>query len=137
VEAIPEPVRRFVDECIESVGLLEVLLLLKSDSARAWTAAEVSREVRSDDAWTEIQLEYLGSHGLLVADRSGDPAYRYNPLRPELDVVVEQLGHAFETHRVRVIRLIFHGRSNEPLRAFSDAFRLRGDLMAEARRPPT
>ena len=126
MERIPEPVRRFVDECIESVGLLEVLLLLQSDPDRTWTPAAVSREVRSERVWAEVQLEYLRTHGLLEAERgAGDPAYRYSPSRPEQDQVVSQLREAFATRRVRVIQLIFKQPQTERLRAFSEAFRFR------------
>jgi hypothetical protein len=126
VERIPEPVRRFVGECIESVGLLEVLLLLQSDPDRAWTPAAVSREIRSERGWAELQLEYLRTHGLLEAERgTGERAYRYSPSRPELDAVVGQLREAFETRRVAVIRLIFRQPQVERLRAFSEAFRFR------------
>lgn len=126
MERIPEPVRRFVDECIESVGLLEVLLLLQSDPGRAWTPTAVGREIRSERGWAEVQLEYLRTHGLLEAERgSGEPAYRYGPARAELDGIVGQLREAFETHRVTVIRLIFRQPHTERLRAFSEAFRFR------------
>jgi hypothetical protein len=126
VERIPEPVRRFVDECIESVGLLEVLLLLHSDPARVWTPTEVSREVRSERIWAEAQLEFLRIHGLLEVERGADEAaYRYGPSRPELDGVVGQLRKAFETRRVAMVKLIFKQPQNEHLRAFSEAFRFR------------
>jgi hypothetical protein len=126
LERIPEPVRRFVDECIESAGLLEVLLLLHSDPDRAWTPSAVSREVRGERGWAEVQLEYLRTHDLLAAERGrGEAAYRYSPSRPELDVVVGQLREAFETRRVTVIRLIFRQPRAERLRAFSEAFRFR------------
>jgi hypothetical protein len=126
VERIPEPVRRFVDERIESVSLLEVLLLLQADPMRHWTPTAVSREFRSERGWTEVQLEYLRTHGLLTVERGpGELAYRYSPSHPDLDGVVRELGDAFERRRVTVVKLIFRQPHAERLRAFSEAFRFR------------
>jgi hypothetical protein len=125
VDPIPASVRRFVEERIESVGLLDVLMLLHSRPHRAWTAAELSREVRSERHWAEVHLEYLRSQALLTAEPGPNGrAYRYGPPSGELDDVVGQLSEAFRKHPVSVIRLIFRQPSPERLGAL-EASRLR------------
>jgi hypothetical protein len=126
LERIPREVQRFVAERIDSVGLLEVLLLLESDPARTWSVPEVSAALRSERTWAEVQLEYLRVEGLLLADGQ-EPRYRYDPVRPEVEPAVAWLADAFETRRADVIKLIFSQRPSERLRAFSEAFRLRRD----------
>jgi hypothetical protein len=125
IERIPPEVRRFVAERIDSVGQLEVLLLVRSDPARNWSVSEVSAELRSDPHWAEVQLEYLRVEGLLVASQDARPRYRYEPAPPELEDVVARLSGAFEARRADLIKLIFSQRPSERLRAFSEAFRVR------------
>jgi hypothetical protein len=96
LERIPREVQRFVAERIDSVGLLEVLLLLESDPARTWSVPEVSAALRSERTWAEVQLEYLRVEGLLLADGQ-EPRYRYDPVRPEVEPAVAWLADAFET----------------------------------------
>ena len=125
MERIPGEVKHFIADSIDSVGQLEVLLLVRSEPERFWSASEVSDELRSGRSWAEVQLEYLCVEGLLSARESNAPSYRYEPTRPELEAVVARLCEAFESQRAEVIRLVFSQRPSERLRAFSEAFRLR------------
>jgi hypothetical protein len=127
LERVPREVRRFIAGNIDSVGQLEVLLLIRSDAERYWSAAEVSRALRSGRSWAEVQLEYLRVEGLLEAGESNDPRYRYDPARPELEPVIARLSEAFESQRAEVIRLVFSRHPSERLRAFSAAFLLRSE----------
>jgi hypothetical protein len=127
LERVPREVRRFIAGNIDSVGQLEVLLLVRSDPERHWSAAEVSWALRSGHSWAEVQLEYLRVEGLLVAGENNDPRYRYEPARPELAPVITRLSEAFESQRADVIRLVFSQRPSERLRAFSEAFLLRSE----------
>jgi hypothetical protein len=111
LELISPEVRRFLAERIDSVGQLEVLLLVRSDPARYWSVPEVSAVLRSDRTWARVQLEELRAHGLLPARESSEPRYRYHPAGPGLDAVVARLSHSFETRRADVIRLVFRKRS--------------------------
>jgi hypothetical protein len=125
VGRVPASVERFIEERIESVGLLDVLLLLHSHPQRTWTAAELSREVRSERHWAEVQLEYLRAQALLTTEQGPRGlAYRYGPSRRQLDGVVRQVSEAFRRQPVSVIRLIFRQPSAERLVAL-EAARLR------------
>jgi hypothetical protein len=125
---VPAAVRRFIEERIESVGLLDVLLLLHAEPRRAWTPAQLSREVRSERHWAEVHLEYLRSQALLTTTQGPDgPAYRYDPSSRELDGVVGELSEAFRKQPVSVIKLIFRHPPAERLGAL-EASRLRRQL---------
>ena len=125
MERVPREVRRFIADNIDSVGQLEVLLLVRSDPERYWSASEVSRTLRSRRTWAEVQLEYLRVEGLLVAGEDNHPRYRYDPARPDLELVIARVSEAFESLRADVIRLVFSQSPSEHLRAFSETFRLR------------
>jgi hypothetical protein len=125
LERVSRDVKRFIAGNIDSVGQLEVLLLVRSDPERYWSATEVSRALRSGRTWAEVQLEYLRVEGLLGAGEINDPRYRYDPARPELEPVITRVSEAFESQRAEVIRLVFSQRPSERLRTFSEAFRLR------------
>jgi hypothetical protein len=125
LERIPREVKRFLADKIDSVGQLEVLLLVRSDRERYWSASEVSAELRSGCTWAEVQLAYLHVEGLLAARQSNEATYRYDPARPDVEAMVARVSEAFETRRADVITLIFGQRPSERLRAFSEAFKLR------------
>ena len=128
VERIPVSVRRFIEERIESVGLLDVLLLLHAEPHRSWTPAQLSREVRSERHWAEVHLEYLRSQALLATTQGPDGrSYRYDPFSRELDRVVGELSEAFRRQPVSVIKLIFQQPPAERLGAL-EASRLRRQL---------
>src|SRR5688572_12471822 len=113
MDDIPEPVRRFVEDYIKSVGILELLLLLESHPRRAWKAAEVQQAMRIQPLSAVAQLEYLHGHGLLVRERGDHEAFRYKPARPGMDSVIADLRHAFETRRVKLTKLIYRPSSPE------------------------
>jgi len=120
VASLPEPVRRFIRRNINSVELLDVLLLLRARSERAWTARELSDELRSSPNSIARRLEHLGRRRLTV--RAGD-GHRY-AASGETDEVVQLLGDAYQLRRSAVIDEIF---SEDPLQSFSDAFKVRDD----------
>jgi predicted ArsR family transcriptional regulator len=121
---IPDHVRRFVAANIDSVGTLEVLLLLRDRHDRDWTADQVARELRSARDAAADRLDYLEAHGLLTSSDDGNPAFRYGPSRPVLSRAVDDLASCYATRRVRVISLIYSKPSDQVL-SFGDAFRLR------------
>jgi hypothetical protein len=110
---LPPEIERFIADRIDSVGLLEVLVLLASDRERAWSAPEASAALRSGRRWAEAQLEHLRAERLLVVEPGDEPRYRYRPARPELEAQVERLLQAFESNRAGVIKLVFSQRPRE------------------------
>lgn len=125
-EPIPEIVRRFITDHINSVESLEILLLLSTGTIREYTAEEVSRTLRTSLESAAARLRELHHAKLLVTvGEAESPKYRFDPGSREAAVVAD-LEKVYKTRRVSVISFIY-SNPTDPLRAFSDAFRLRKD----------
>jgi hypothetical protein len=125
---IPQVVRAFIAQHIESAELLETLLLVHSAPERDWTPDDVARSIYTVPASAIRRLEQLVALSL-AARRAGDadPAYRYAPGSPDLAAQVDALAAAYRAHRVAVINLVYAPAPPDPLRSFADAFKLRKD----------
>lgn len=123
-DLIPEEVKQFIAERIDSVELLEVLLFLRANPEREWRADEVSKEFRSSTVSISKRLADLHARELLFLNEGSPPRYRYNPRTNKLIVAVDRLAEAYVSSRARVIDLIF-SKPADKLRHFSDAFKLR------------
>lgn len=119
---IPEDVRRFLLQCIDSVEQLEVLLHLYRTPEQSWSSDAIALALYSNPASIARRLAGLSSHGLLTLTSSS--AYRYQPKTAELDATVSRLAETYRQRRVAVISIIA-SKPMENVRAFSEAFRLR------------
>lgn len=119
-------IRAFVDQNIDSAELLETLLLVHSGGERQWTPEEVARTIYTVPAGATRRLEQLVEMRLLSSSGGANPAYRFAPATASLRSQVDDLAAAYRANRVGVIKLVYN-RSEDPLRSFSDAFRLRKD----------
>ena len=119
-------VQRFVADNIQSAEQLDILLLLHRSPERVWTAREVSEAVFTVPTSATMRLEELVEAGLLTTKGGADPAYEFSPSSPTLRGQVDALAEAYRDDRVGVIQLVFR-KPADPLKSFSDAFRLRRD----------
>lgn len=124
-QELPPEVPRFIAEHIDAAEQLEILLLLQRDSAKQWTALDVSQAIYTVPASATMRLESLVSSGFASTTGGADPRYTYDPRTEELRARVEVLAEAYRRNRVEVIKLIF-ARPPDPLQSFADAFKLRG-----------
>jgi hypothetical protein len=114
----------FIRSSIRSVWTLELLLLMRQQSRRAWPAAELVRETRSSDFVVSESLSTLQAAGLVTAESEG--VYRYAPASPQFDRLVQQLEQVYRERPVAVTKAIFSS-PNEKLQTFADAFKLKKD----------
>lgn len=121
---IPAGVRAFVDQNIDSAELLETLLLVHSGGDREWTPDQVARSIYTVPAGAIRRLEQLVQMGLANSNGAMNPSYRFAPSTAAQRAQVDELAAAYRVNRVGVINLIYE-RPADPLRSFSDAFRLR------------
>ena len=119
---IPEEVRNFLLQCIDSVEQLEVLLLLHRTPEQAWNPETVAQALYSNAGSIQRRLAGLHANGLLASTASS--SYRYQPKTSALDATVRLLADTYRERRVAVITVIA-SKPMENVRAFSDAFRLR------------
>lgn len=110
-------------ERIHSVESLEILLLMFANAGLELSAAEVSRRLYTSVDSAATKLSELQAGKLLVLIGTEPPKYRFNGEAPEA-ALVGGLEKVYKERRVSVISLIY-SKPSDPLRAFSDAFRLR------------
>lgn len=121
---ITESVRAFVAHNIDSAELLETLLLVHSGGDREWLPEEVAKTIYTVPAGATRRLEQLVQMGLASSNGTLNPAYRFAPSTAALRAQVDELAAAYRANRVGVINLIYN-RPPDPLRSFSNAFKLR------------
>lgn len=123
---IPEEVKRFLAENIESLFQLEVLLLLQARPEVGWTAEQVDRETRIGLESVKTLLARFEQMGFLSVNQGEDLSYRYQPTTDELDHVIKLLAMTYKERRVKVTSFIY-ASPLDSIRSFAEAFRLRKD----------
>ena len=114
---IPEKVRHFIFEQIDSAEQLEVLLFLRQNQDKVWTSQEVSNELRSTPISVGSRLESL--ERLFLLEKS-DKGYKYHPQSDELRATVDQLNEIYKVRRQKIFELIFSPMKKA--KHFADAF---------------
>jgi hypothetical protein len=112
----------FVRGSIRSVWALELMLLLRGAPGRAWTEAELVRELRGSPTIAAEALDGLQAGGLVA--RLEDGRVSYAPIAPALGALADRLAAAYRERPGRVIRAIA-GTPSDRLQSFADAFRFR------------
>jgi predicted transcriptional regulator len=118
---IPENVRTFIFENIDSVEQLEVLIYIRLHSGSWCKVQEIAGEMRSTSDSVELRLQSLKRAMLVEQDTVHAEQYKY-VFRSEVDSVISTLIDEYNLRRHRVLQLIF-----SPLkkgRDFADAFRV-------------
>ena len=91
---------------IDSVGALDLLLLLHAERDRDWSPEALCAALRCPDTWAEERLTELAGIGLVAEVADGRFQYRrgrqYGP-------AVDQIARACRRDRAAVTRLIFAG----------------------------
>lgn len=123
-EALPDDVRRFVVEHINSVEQLEALLLLWSASDRDWTAEDVSQSLYTSPAAASMRLNDLLQRGFVSSSSETSRVYRYRSGQAANDELVSRLAELYRERRVTVISLIY-SKPHQQVQAFADAFKIR------------
>lgn len=116
---IPDDVRSFIFEHVDSVTQLEILFLLHKNSPSEFDAAAVARELRANADSAQKYLEILLHKGLLT-EKHG--AFRYQPQSSSLDDLVKRLVESYKVRPHKVMELIFS--TAKRARVFADAFNL-------------
>ncbi|USQ97188.1 hypothetical protein [Caulobacter sp. RL271] len=120
----------FIREHIRSVWALELLLKLKGDPERCWSAAELVEAMRASHALVDDNLAALMNAGLVVPDdRDG---FRYRPAAPALAALCDELEETYRVRPVTVIRWI--SAPAEKLQSLADAFKFSGK--SRSQKPP-
>jgi hypothetical protein len=125
-EIIPEDVKQFFLQYIDSIAQWEGLLLLRANPQVKWSAGDVARNLYIDEAQAVKILNQLLSQGFVVAEGSGPLFYRYQPKPPEIEPLMVRAAALYAQYLVPVTHLI-HTKAKSRIQEFADAFRLRKD----------
>jgi hypothetical protein len=123
--AFPADVRRLVIEHVNSIGALDLVLLLRGGRQEWWTVEDVSRDLRCPPRWAAMHLEQMRDAGLLEAGDDG--RYAFRPRGARLRAAVEALEEAYATRKGDVVRLILSVPGTTPRRPSADPPRRRED----------
>lgn len=125
-EIIPEDVRQFILQNIESVAQLEGLLLLRGDETLKLSSEFMSERLYISKPEATELLDRLQMRGLLVKNANTPPLYWYSPVSQELDQIVEKVSQTYARYLVPVTHLV-HSKTTTRIQEFADAFWIRKD----------
>jgi hypothetical protein len=125
-DPIPDSLRRFILLNIDSVELLNVLLLLHQHPSQSFTLQEIEKSIRSSLTAIQKRLDDLYARKILDPIPGKSDQHRYLPHTDEIALLIDALATHYQTYSNRIIELIF-SRQNEALRSFADAFRIKKD----------
>jgi hypothetical protein len=121
----PPDIKQFIADNIDSIAQLELLLLLRSQPAKSWTADEAASALYAAPDVIALQLADLQSKHLLAAG-SQESSVAYRPQTGELAHLVDRLAELYRDRRVAVVSAVY-SKPVDKIRSFADAFRLRKD----------
>jgi hypothetical protein len=123
-DSLPEGVRLFIFQNIDSVPELELLLLL-ADRVQDLDVAEAAARVYVEEDRARHLVDRLRRRNLV--EEFGEPArYRFAPKDAEDERRVRQLSQAYRTHLVAMATLI-HSKASGSVQEFARAFDLKKD----------
>ena len=121
--SVSESLATFLQQRLASIEQIEIVLLLREDRARVWSATEVAQALKMAPESAAMRLFLLASSGLLLFEPSGMPRYRYAGSDAATDVLLGELAERYENDRGAVAAAI--GAPPDPIRSFADAFKLK------------
>lgn len=116
--------RELLEQRLASLEQVQIVLLLRRDPSRPWTAPEVARELGSAPEPAAMRLFLLASSGLIACEAAGLPRYRYEPADAGLDALLGELSDVCD-HDPAAITALVGAPPPDPIRSFADAFKLR------------
>lgn len=110
----------FIRRSIRSIWALELLLVIRREPLRLWSANELVGELRASEAVVSGVLAGFEQDGLVA--REGPNRFRFAPAMKQLDELCDALADAYRQRPVAVINAI--SAPDDRLAALANAFRL-------------
>ena len=105
VELTPSA-QRLLTQHVDSVGALDLLLLIHRTRDRDWGVDELCKQLRCPESWAENQLAGLAAAGLVTQPAEG--RYRFSR-GLEYGPAVDEIARTCRHYRARIVRMIFAG----------------------------
>ena len=123
---IPNDVKQFILESIDSIAQLEALLLLRRSPNEEWGVQKVAKRLYISEQEATSLLARLSAEGLIALSDDNPPLCRYQPNSDDLALIMDRLADTYSKHLVPVTNLV-HSKPRTRIREFADAFDLRKD----------
>lgn len=123
ISGIPQEIRDFLTDCIESVSQLETLFLIYERKNVTWTAESISKEMRTHASMAQKQMEFLAHKGILK--KESEHSYSYAPTSA-INEKVTKLYDLYHVRPVAIVTFIFT-KPEDKLKGFADAFKFKKD----------
>lgn len=124
-ESLSKELLEFIVLCIDSVELIEELLLLHANPEQTWALSQLDAHIRSSAASIELRLSRLIQLGLVSKLDEEPVRFKYAPINEQIAKIGSELVSVYQTRRVEVIELIYTKPMKEII-SFSSAFILKG-----------
>ncbi len=112
----------FVRQHMRSVWAVELLLVLRREPGRCWSAEQLVAELRASLNLVQDNLAAFERSGLAMCNDAQE--WCYAPANPLLESLASRLEAAYREKPVRIINLIARP---DPIQGLADAFKWRGD----------
>lgn len=123
-DLIPEEIKQFLIENIDSIAELEGLLLLRSNPDELWNSNALGQRLYATHEQIENVLARLQTLGFLATKGDNPTTYFYKPRSAGLAQTVDQIAEVYSKYLIPVTNLI-HAKSETRIQEFADAFKLR------------
>jgi hypothetical protein len=124
VKPLADDLVRFLQTHLGSVWALRLMLAMRAEPERAWTAELLVRELRASDRLIARLLYRFQDIGLVV--KHDTDTWHWQPAVAEMEALSRDIAEAYAVTPFGVIQAIAEA-PNENLRQLADAFRLRKD----------
>jgi hypothetical protein len=125
-ERIPEHIARLLASSIESVERLDILFHLRATPKHAFSAKEVATQLHMPTHAVEQHLAILCGRGFLTVSIANDLLYSFRPVSPAIAEALNELEEIKRARRADVIAALEARDGKDPVRAFANAFLIRG-----------
>lgn len=119
-DELPDDIRIFILNAIDSVAQLEALLLLRNNSTVCWTPRSLAVRLYVPETQASEVLSGLEKLGLAV---SGNDGYRFGCKTAHLEQLAGRLAATYRKQLIPVTNLV-HAKQPR-IQEFADAFKLR------------
>lgn len=122
--ALSDPLQTLLRERLTSPEQIAIVLMLRKDPSRSWTAPEVASAVKTPQESAAMRLFLLASTGLIAMEASATPRYRFTSPDPETARVLAELDAIYDRDPAAIASFI-NAPAPDPIKSFSEAFRLK------------
>lgn len=122
-DIIPNDVKQFIQQYLDSIAQWEGLLLMRSEASAPWGVDALAQRLYIAQPEAAKILEKLLASGFL--QQVSVQTYVYAAPAP-LDATVHRTALLYQQYLIPITHLI-HSKSKNRIQAFADAFRIRKD----------